>query len=255
MKSQAHIPFWMKFYSLPCLVVASPGWKKYFQKYFSGTSFTFPRKIKGVHHITIYIRDTTDNTNHIVFEAVYHALSCKITTRSLDHSVFPMISNTVQRLFTRLIYQKNGLVLHASAVLRKKRAYIFIGHSGAGKTTAAQISTANGCEVIADNFVFITKNTRGYVLLPFPFDQFHNRVRRPPIIIMHAYILQKSTGVSFVPIEGGRWTALQRYAQIQVPDGKDAATVNPKFLFNFIHSVTMYRLQFTKIDNFWLSLP
>lgn len=257
MKTQKKTSFWVQFYSLPCLVIASSGWKKYFMKYFSGTSVKLLKKSpKNQEFVTINIIDTKGDTNHITFNAVYDALTCTITTRALDHSVFPMISNVLQRLFTRLIYRQGGLVLHASAVRHDEKAYLFIGHSGAGKTTAAKISMANGHEVIADNFVFIIGRQDAYSVLPFPFDQFHNRKNREAIQLRHVYVLQKSSEISFIPILGmGKWIALQRFGQIQTPHVAKGFSLNPKILFDFVHSVTMYTLKFTKSDNFWDKLP
>jgi hypothetical protein len=50
-----------------------------------------------------------------------------------------------------LITEKNGLLLHASAVVRGNSAFVFIGRSGSGKTTIARLSGAK--KILSDEIV------------------------------------------------------------------------------------------------------
>jgi hypothetical protein len=64
-------------------------------------------------------------------------------------------------LYSLLILKKNGVLLHASAVTRKGRAWIFTGRSGAGKTTIARL--AHPAPVLNDEIVALVPGNRGAV--------------------------------------------------------------------------------------------
>jgi hypothetical protein len=52
-----------------------------------------------------------------------------------------------------LAVERGGLLLHASGVVRDGRGYIFFGHSGAGKSTVAELSP--GAAVLSDDLVWL----------------------------------------------------------------------------------------------------
>lgn len=54
----------------------------------------------------------------------------------------------------------NGLFLHASSVVVPSGALLFLGHSGAGKSTMCQL-LSQSFPVLADDFVFVHRNSEG----------------------------------------------------------------------------------------------
>lgn len=50
-----------------------------------------------------------------------------------------------------ILYQRGGWLMHASAVVRAERAYLFCGPSGAGKSTLAAALGQAGCRVLCDD--------------------------------------------------------------------------------------------------------
>jgi hypothetical protein len=54
-------------------------------------------------------------------------------------------------LTARLLAHRGAVILHASAVEEASGAYVFVGHSGAGKSTISQIAEGNGARVLSDD--------------------------------------------------------------------------------------------------------
>lgn len=59
----------------------------------------------------------------------------------------------LRNLYTVLLLNEQGLVLHAAGIVRKRGAYIFFGTSGSGKTTVARFSSRYS--ILSDDQVFI----------------------------------------------------------------------------------------------------
>ncbi len=80
---------------------------------------------------------------------------------------------TALRLFLahQLLAQKQGVLLHASAAARNDKAFVFLGHSGAGKSTSVYHAP---CQVLADETVAIIVGPDGkYTAMGTPFGGEH----------------------------------------------------------------------------------
>lgn len=65
------------------------------------------------------------------------------------------------------LLQRSGFLLHASAVIRKDRGYIFTGVSGAGKSTIGALSPEN--VLLSDEIVIVRKREDRYWVYGTPF--------------------------------------------------------------------------------------
>lgn len=63
----------------------------------------------------------------------------------------------------RHLARTGGVLLHASAVVLDGAAYLFIGHSGAGKSTTAMHALTVGAEVLSDDRTIVTMEPDGSV--------------------------------------------------------------------------------------------
>ena len=54
-------------------------------------------------------------------------------------------------LTARLLARRGAVIVHASSVAEEGGAYVFVGHSGAGKSTIAQIAEQCGARVLSDD--------------------------------------------------------------------------------------------------------
>ena len=63
----------------------------------------------------------------------------------------------------RHLARSGGVLLHASAVVFEGGAYLFVGHSGAGKSTTAMHALTIGAEVLSDDRTIVTMEPDGSV--------------------------------------------------------------------------------------------
>ncbi len=71
--------------------------------------------------------------------------------------------------FALLAFEAGGLMLHAAGIVRGKQAYLFFGHSGAGKTTIARHSTDADAIVLNDDLVILRPKPSGWQAYGTPF--------------------------------------------------------------------------------------
>ena len=76
------------------------------------------------------------------------------------------IENYLRGLGPVFLLDKQGLQVHGSSVVRNGRAYVFIGPSGAGKTTIALMSTAY--TVLGDDQCALSLDDRGAMVRSLP---------------------------------------------------------------------------------------
>lgn len=69
--------------------------------------------------------------------------------------------------FALLAYQAGGIMLHAAGIQREGQAYLFFGHSGAGKTTVSSLSTRGS--VLNDDLVMLLPDGDGWRVFGTPF--------------------------------------------------------------------------------------
>lgn len=83
------------------------------------------------------------------------------TVRALDHPVLQMLT------YWRLVAE-GGLGVHASAVLLDGKGYLFSGHSGAGKSTIAELWAARGATILNDDRIGLRPGPDGVMLYGTP---------------------------------------------------------------------------------------
>ena len=66
-----------------------------------------------------------------------------------------------------LVFSRDRLVLHASAVATPSGAAAFVGFTGAGKSTLAASLAAAGFPILADDCLVVERSRRGFLARPF----------------------------------------------------------------------------------------
>ena len=100
----------------------------------------------GLHHARRYDFDSRWNHGHGEM-VLWHSLY------SFDACLRVILANRISK--------ENGLLLHASAVVRGNSAFVFIGPSGSGKTTIARLSGVQ--KILSDEIVALRTGPKGTV--------------------------------------------------------------------------------------------
>jgi hypothetical protein len=75
---------------------------------------------------------------------------------------------SVMLLATRMHVRRHGLCLHAAAVSRNGKGFLFLGEGGAGKSTASRFSAEIGIQVLAEDRIFLIHQEPLFLLAPGP---------------------------------------------------------------------------------------
>lgn len=77
------------------------------------------------------------------------------------------MENYLRWTLADLTLQGGAFILHSSGVVREGRAYVFFGHSGAGKSTVAGLS--EGCQILSDDLVLLSRDGERWMASTTPF--------------------------------------------------------------------------------------
>jgi hypothetical protein len=150
-----------------------------------------------------------------------------------------------------LLAEEGGFLLHASSVVRRGRAFLFSGISGAGKTTISRLAPPDA-NVLTDEISYVRSGTRGYRAYGTPFC---SELLRPgenlsaPLATL--YFLEKGPSNRIEPI--GRTTAARALLRNILFFAHDAELVTRVFdsALHFVSHVDVARLIFAPDERVW----
>jgi len=77
------------------------------------------------------------------------------------------LDSLIRILLTVALLPKDGFLLHAASIVRNGKAYVFVGRSGAGKSTVASLSPVG--TVLTDEISLLRRTERGWRAYGTPF--------------------------------------------------------------------------------------
>ena len=80
---------------------------------------------------------------------------------------FEIVDYYLRVVLAIIVFQAGGLMLHAAGIVRHSGAYLFLGHSGSGKTTVSRLSS--GDLVLNDDLVVLLPLERAWQVHATPF--------------------------------------------------------------------------------------
>jgi len=91
-----------------------------------------------------------------------------INRKQTPAEVRSLLGIYVLNIERRWLAQQGWLLLHASAIARSGRGFLFLGKSDAGKTTVARLSQGIADAILHDDRVFVAARENGYSLRGAP---------------------------------------------------------------------------------------
>jgi hypothetical protein len=100
----------------------------------------------------------------------HQRLSGALWATSEDPGCFHgIVENFLRVLLAHAVLLDGGLLLHSAAVVEESSARLFVGHSGAGKSTVAGLALASGRKVVSDDLNVVLSRREGFTLGGSPF--------------------------------------------------------------------------------------
>lgn len=161
------------------------------------------------------------------------------------------LENYLRVVTASFVLARGGFLLHASAVVRDGRAYVFFGPSGSGKTTVTHLSP--GDLVLGDDLTLVVPREGVLEAAGIPFGLAHHRPPQHggsfPIVSFNRLV--QSLEVRRRPITGAQAVAeilaSLPFVLQDTRQGDAAVEVVGKAL----ESAPVYRLEFRKDPSFW----
>lgn len=148
-----------------------------------------------------------------------------------------------------LVYHQCGLLIHSSCVIDKGKAYLFAGHSGAGKSTAAKLSHPR--ELLSDEATII-KITPGQITV---YDSpFRSELVRTGACetspLTNIYLLHQAMDNHIVPLNKSNSLLLLMNKVFYWSHSMDETRNIFRLLQHVVHSVSTSELHFQKMRHF-----
>jgi len=150
------------------------------------------------------VPDCAGNGSEAVFASDFESARVLVSAKGVE---FRGVKNeyaldSLMRMFLSWeLLSRNGFLLHAASVVRNGRAYIFVGKSGAGKSTVASLSPAGS--VLTDEISLLLKNNGEWRAFGTPFwGEFHAAGSNMSAPVAGVFHLVKAREIRTRPLRG-----------------------------------------------------
>jgi hypothetical protein len=160
------------------------------------------------------------------------------------------LDSLIRILLTVALLPRQGFLLHAASIVRNGRAYIFMGRSGAGKSTVASLSPEGS--VLTDEISLIrfergTWNAHG---TPF-WGEFRAAGHNQNYPIAGIYCLTQAPEDKVVPLKPKELLRAMLPCVLFFSPEQEANEALFNILMKFVHEVPRFLLRFRKDASFW----
>ena len=161
------------------------------------------------------------------------------------------LENFLRVLTASFSLESGGFLLHASAVVRHGRSYVFFGPSGSGKTTVTRLSPED--VVLSDDLTLVVHTCGHYAASGIPFGMAHHRVPDTngsfPIASLNRLV--QSREVRREPLVGARAVAEVASSLPFVMQETGQAQRAVEVVARALRETPAYRLHFRPDASFW----
>lgn len=161
------------------------------------------------------------------------------------------IDAVLRIVHTLALAEKGGFLLHSASAIRNRKAFLFAGVSGAGKTTMARLAPPDAT-LLTDEISYVRKLNGGYVAFGTPFT---GELAKPgentsaPVAALYLLAKGAENGIEPVAVaEAGR-----ELLSNMLFFAEDSEMVHRAFqaACDFVQNVPVYRLTFVPDERVW----
>jgi hypothetical protein len=148
-------------------------------------------------------------------------------------------------------FRTGGLLFHAAGIVRDAKAYVFFGHSGAGKTTVSRLSGVD--HVLNDDLLLLRPEAAGWQVYSTPFfnpTQVPPRENRSATLTSMFSLVQDQEVYLETPSQAQLLAELVANIPVVSTDPRATLPLIARCQTLLSH-VPVYRLHFRKDDSFW----
>jgi len=174
-----------------------------------------------------------------------------------DHTskeVLPLLIHYTYYLEKRWLLQTENFLIHASAVILQRRGFLFLGKSGAGKSTIARLGEEVSGTVLHDDKVLVTKETSHLYLGRMPMSG-QNSLLESKIPLTCIFAIKQDERDYLLPLTDTEKADALVEGYLEV---SKVLISSPKIidhgihvLSTFAHSIPGYELHFRKSLDCW----
>jgi hypothetical protein len=153
------------------------------------------------------------------------ALSLDVAHSPELRDSYPLEYPLEEFLFRHLLAHRQAVLLHACGVLWRGRGYLFVGSSGAGKSTTARLWRSAGATVLNDDRTVLDVSAGPPRVHPTPWFGEHPEVGSQTAPLAAIYLLRQGPEPGHVPLPPARAAALlfaKSFPPLWDPDGIQA---------------------------------
>lgn len=155
-------------------------------------------------------------------------------------------------VFAVLVFQKGGLMVHAAGLIHKDKAFIFMGHSGKGKSTLVGLSGIE--KILSDDLVVIRPSSNTWIAYATPFWNLGDLIPEPhQAILQGLYTLRHAKISQLKSLDRGQGIAEIISNTPVLPDDPFCAGKLISTCDDLLKLVPAYQLDFAQ-DRSFLSL-
>lgn len=160
------------------------------------------------------------------------------------------LDSLIRILLTMALLPKRGFLLHAASIVRDGRAYIFMGRSGAGKSTVSSLSPKGS--VLTDEISLIRFDRDGWRAHGTPFwGEFRAAGQNQDYSIAGIYCLKQAKENRLVPLTVKEMLRAILPCVLFFSSDPQANNELLNILVGFTREIPCFRLHFLKDSSFW----
>ncbi|MDD5209538.1 MAG: hypothetical protein PHV36_09130 [Elusimicrobiales bacterium] len=161
----------------------------------------------------------------------------------------------LRSLISFLLLRSSGFMLHSAGLVKKGKAYLFLGKSGAGKSTLSKLAAASGAEVVSDEINLLRFEKGHFRAYGSPFwGEMRSDGRQGNWPLGGIFLLKKAKINRVGEVRAGEALKLLLRCLVNFDKSHAAAELVLKNASRLLAKAEFSRLEFSKADGSFLGL-